>query len=190
MSTQEQEIEIKIPLSEKTFREIKGRLKKSGSFERKLRQVDEYFTPPHRNFMEPEFPFEWLRIRTENENCFLTYKHYYPENKPENTHCDEFKLEVEDSRQLKKVFSALNFSPLVTVDKLREIYSYHNDFEIVLDKVQELGYFIEIEAKKDLGGITKTRNRILSLASKLGLDPSDRDKRGYPYLAMKNQKLI
>ena len=55
------EIEIKIPLTENKFFEIKKKLEKISNFVKKSNQIDEYFTPSHRNFVEPKFPFEWLR---------------------------------------------------------------------------------------------------------------------------------
>ncbi|GEM_PF-3640113 len=51
---------------------------------------------------------------------------------------------------LEKIFSALDFKKLITVDKKREVYLYKNEFEIAFDEVKNLGYFIEIEAKKIL----------------------------------------
>ena len=143
------EIEIKIPLDGSTFSRVKQKLKSIAKFQKSEKQVDEYFAPVHRNFVEPEFPFEWLSIRRRGDRNILSYKHYYPENVEVATHCDEFETEIKNYDQLVKIFSALNFKKLITIEKEREIYIYNNEFEIGLDTVKELGYFIEIEAIKN-----------------------------------------
>jgi adenylate cyclase class 2 len=190
MSNKDLEIEIKIPLDQKTFKKLKGRLKKLAKFEKITKQVDEYFTPAHRNFMARKFPYEWLAIRRRGEKVILTYKHYYPENVDLTKYCDEYETEIKNAEQLDKLFSALNFKSLVTVEKERETYLYKNEFEIALDKVKALGYFMEIEAKKDFGSIKKTRDKIIEFAINLEIDVSKAEKRGYPYLLMTKRGLI
>jgi len=190
MSDKDREIEIKIPLSEETFPKIKERLKKNSRFVKNLPQVDEYFTPMHRNFVEPEYPYEWLSIRRRGDKVILNYKHYYPENTEVTTHCDEFETQIQDVNQLDKIFSTLNFRKLVTVEKEREVYIYNNEFEIALDVVKELGYFVEIEAIKDFGSVEVTREKLFEFAKSLGIDISKIDKRGYPFLLMKKKGLI
>jgi adenylate cyclase class 2 len=184
------EIEIKIPLDEDIFFKVKEKLQKIAKFVKKSKQIDEYFTPAHRDFVEPKFPFEWLSIRKRGNKIILNYKHYYPENVEVTTHCDEFETEIKDPEQLEKIFSVLDFKKLVTVEKERETYICNDEFEIVLDKVKDLGFFIEIEAIKDFGSIENTREKLFEFAKNLGIDVSKTDKRGYPYLLMKKKGLI
>lgn len=189
MSNKDKEIEIKIPLDEDTFSKVKEKLKEIARFEKKNNQIDEYFTPIHRNFIEPEFPFEWLSIRKRGDKVILNYKHFYPENVKTTTHCDEFETEIKNQDQLNKIFSVLNLKKLVTVEKERGTY-LNDDFEIALDKVKGLGYFIEIEAIKDFGTVEKTREKLFEFAKNLEIDISKTDKRGYPYLLMEKKGLI
>ena len=190
MSNNNIEIEIKIPLDEKTFFKVKEKLEKIAKFVKNSHQIDEYLTPAHRNFLEPEFPFEWLSIRKRDDKVVLNYKHYYPENVEITTHCDEFETEIKNLDQLEKIFSVLNFKKLVTVEKEREVYVYNDEFEIALDKVKELGHFMEIEAIKFFGSVEATREKLFEFAKNLGIDISKTDKRGYPYLLMKKRKLV
>ena len=65
---------------EKRFYVVDGdtlvrRLKKNGKKIYESHQIDSYFTPAHRNFVREKYPFEWLRLREENEKYTLTYKH-------------------------------------------------------------------------------------------------------------------
>lgn len=184
------EIEIKIPISKNKFLEIKSKLKKIARFIKKTSQKDSYFSPTHRNFVAPKFPFEWLSIRERGKKNILNYKHYHPENVQETTHCDEFESEVSQIKQLEKIFSAINLKKLVTVDKTRELYQFKDQFEVAMDKVKDLGYFIEIETIKDFGSVNEVRKKLFEFAKYLEIDISKPDFRGYPYLLMQKKKLI
>jgi predicted adenylyl cyclase CyaB len=187
------EIEIRIAFDKKSFLNLRKRIRKIAKFKRKSREIDDYFTPFHRNFVKPKYPFEWLRIGKRGNRNLITYKHYYPENAEYHTHCDEYETGIENSKALKKIFSVLDFKKLIRVDKKREVYFYKNKFEITLDVVKNLGYFAEIEAKKDFGGVRKTRRKIFEfLKKKLGFKNFGEDKeinKGYPYLLMKKKGL-
>ena len=180
------EIEIKIPINKEEFSELKEKLSTDCTFAGSSAQSDDYYTPAHKNFASEKFPFEWFRIRKFGDNSLLTYKHYYPERAEINTHCDEFETKILDAEQFEKILSALNFSKLVTVNKKRDLFKHEDLFEVVLDTVEGLGYFIEIEALKDFGSVESARKKLFEYAEQLGLDVSKADKRGYPYLMMKN----
>lgn len=184
------EIEIRFQLEKEKFLEIKEKLEKIAKFEKKSHQIDEYFTPPHKNFAEPKFPFEWLSIRKRGEKSILNYKHWYPENVKLTTHCDEFEVEIKSSEQMEKIFSALGFKKLVVNEKERESYIYNDEFEIVLDNVKELGFFIEIETIKDFGSVEIAREKLFEFAQTLGIDTSNPDERGYAFLLMKKSGII
>jgi len=187
------EIEIRICLNKKSFLDLKKRIRKIAKLKRKSREIDDYLTPFHRNFVKPKYPFEWLRIGERGNRNLITYKHFYPEYADYHTHCDEYETKIEDANSLNKIFSALNFKKLVTVDKKREVYNFKNEFEISSDEVKNLGYFVEIEAKKDFGGVIKTRKKIFEFVKRLGFDQFREDKKiskGYPYLLMKKKGLI
>ena len=132
-----------------------------------------------------------MRIGKRGDKTILNYKHWYiPEGGDTGTHCDEFETYINDSEQMKKIFSSLDFKKLITVDKEREVYVFKDEFEIVLDVVKDLGHFIEIEAKKDLGSVEETRKKLFEFAKNLGVDTSKLDKLGYPFLMMKKKGLV
>lgn len=190
MAHNDTEIEIKIPIDRQAKEKVKEKLNELGEYIKTINQVDRYFTPEHRNFLDPEYPYEWLRIRQRNDKIVLNYKHYYPENAENTTHCDEFETEVEERDQIEHIFSALDFEELTTIKKIRQVYEFEDKFEIALDKVKELGFFIEIEAIKDLGSVENTRKKLLNFADRLEIDTTNTDKRGYPYLKMKKKGLV
>lgn len=184
------EIEIKIPLTNEAFSKVKEKLRKEAKFIKKSSQEDIYFNAPHRNFLAPEFPFEWLSIRRRGNKSVLNYKHWWPENAEIHTHCNEFETEISDPGNLEKIFFALGFKTLVTVKKERELYNSNDEFEIGLDTVENLGYFIEIEAVKNFGSVEKARKKLFELAEKLEVDASKTDERGYPFDLMTKQGLL
>ena len=172
------EIEIKIQLTENNFSKVKEKLKQVAKFVKTSKQEDEYFTPVHRNFVEPKYPFEWLSIRKRGGKSILNYKHWHPENAETTTHCDEFETEISNPDSLNKIFSALDLKKLIVVEKERGVYTYNDEFEIGLDSVGGLGNFIEIEAIKDFGSVEKAREKLFEFAKFLGVDISEPDKRG------------
>lgn len=190
MASNDIEIEIRIPLEGKTFEKIKQKLLKIAKFAKSTQQVDDYFSPCHRNFVAPTFPFEWLRVRKAGNETVLNYKHFYPENAEKKTHCDEFETVIKNTDSLEKIFSALDLKKLVTVEKQRETYNYNNEFEVALDTVKELGHFIEIEAMNGVGGINATIEKLSEFAKELGIDVSKANDGGYAFLLMKKKGLI
>jgi len=184
------EIEIKISVDDDAFFKVKQKLNSIAKFVKRTHQIDKYFTPAWRDFMEHEFPFEWLSIRKRSDEAFVNYKHWYPENAETATHCDEFETQIEEPDQMEKIFSALDFRKLVTVEKEREVYVYNEEIEVAFDKVNELGHFIEIEALEVLGDVEATREKLFKFARYLGIDVSRADKRGYPFMLMKKKGVI
>lgn len=190
MSHNDTEIEIKIKLDKDSFLKVREKVENTAKFVKKVQQSDEYFTPAHRNFVEPKFPFEWLSIRKRGDKTILNYKHFHPDNAEVHTHCDEFETELANPSAMRKILSALDFKKLVAVDKEREVYTYNGEFEIALDVVKDLGYFIEIETMKDFVNVENARKRLFEFAKILGVDVSNPDLRGYPFLMMEKKGLV
>lgn len=178
------EIEIKIKINGETARLCKNFLADNARFINLSQEVDQYLSPSHRKFLAPEFPYEWLRLRLKNNKVVLNYKHWYPENAEVSTHCDEFETEIQDADSLLKIFKALDITPLIIVDKVREKYNYKGEFDISIDFIKELGYFIEIEYIGKSNIIEEANKLLLEIAKSLNLDLSQRDNRGYPYLML------
>lgn len=52
------EVEIKIQLDKASFLKLKDKVAKVAKFEGKSQQKDDYYSPEHRDFTAPKFPFE------------------------------------------------------------------------------------------------------------------------------------
>lgn len=184
------EIEIKLKISQDEYLNTKNLLEKIAVFKKISKQSDQYFTPENKNFIEPQFPFEWLSLRSRGDKTIINYKHWHPENSKNVTHCDEFETEIDSLENIKKIFEVLNIKNLVTVQKERLVFEYQDEFEIGLDQVNDLGFFIEIETIKDFGSVDIAREKLFNFAQMLNLDISNPDMRGYPYLLLEKNNLI
>ena len=100
----------------------------------------------------------------------------------ESTYCDEIETPLGDNSSFDKIIKALDFTKIVTVDKLRLSYLI-NGFEVSIDEVNELGTFVEIEIKSEYHSIDDAITKIYELAKKLELKELPKDhpvRTGYP----------
>lgn len=175
------ETEIKIKLSEKEYKDLKLLLEKNGKYIKEIHQKDTYYSPSHRDFIAPEYPYEWLRIGERGNQIIVNYKHWYPEGAANNTYCDEYEVEIDDAVNMDKIFKVLDLKEIAVVDKNRITYFYLDKYEIALDTVEELGYFVEIEVKRYDSDPVEEYENLLKTAAYFHLNLNNLDKRGYPY---------
>jgi len=158
-------------------------LEKNGVFKKESNQVDEYFSPVHRNFIEIRPIKEWLRLRKSNNKYSINYKNwYYDDSGKSLSVCDEYETLVGDITQLEKIFKALNFKSLVKVDKKRKVWEY-KDFEIAIDTVKNLGDFIEIEyiGKNEKIDPKVIQQEMLDFLKSMNCGKIERNYLGYPW---------
>ncbi|HEY4496668.1 MAG TPA: class IV adenylate cyclase [Candidatus Paceibacterota bacterium] len=136
------EIEIQVKLGDgKPLLEFLG---KNADFKGEYHQIDEYYTPPHKDFSASRPVNEWLRLRDSEGQYSINYKYWHYDGDEKSRYCDEYESRIEDIDTLRKIFKALDFRSVVTVDKYRKIWIYKH-FEITMDDVKNLGDFVEIE---------------------------------------------
>lgn len=190
MAHNNQEIELKLPLTKSEFQAAMRKLAKIAKFVKFSRHVDDYLTPIKKSFLDVKYPYEWLTIRKRDGKVIFNYKHWYPENTKYTTHCDEYETEVQDSAQLERILKALNFKKFVTVAKKRHIYNYHDSLEIALDEVKDLGFFIEVETIKDFGTVKKAQEEILNFTKSIGLKRTKTVPGGYGAELLRRKGLL
>lgn len=170
------ETEIKVKLSKKEFDEIKIFMKNNAKFINEIKQVNTYYEPTHRSFLKSSPITEWLRIGKRGNKNILNYKNWYSDMS-----CDEYEVEINNDKDMDKILKVLGLVQVVVVDKIRNSFIYLDKYEVALDCVEELGYFIEIEIKKYTKSVMKECDELLKLAKDLDLNLDKVDKRGYPY---------
>ncbi len=176
------EIELQFPL--KNEKQVKSFLEKNA--EPKLKDVSQrctYYVPSHRNFLVNKYPYEWLRVRESGNVASINYKHFYPENVQKTDYCDEFESKIENAETVKKILEALDFRPVVVVEKKRSTWDYR-DVEVAIDNVKGLGSFIELEAKKQFS-IPKDGKKFLhGILKELHAKVGKEEFGGYPKMLL------
>ncbi len=172
------ETEIKIKISEKEYKELEIIMKEKARFLLESHQVDIYYQSTYRPFLkENDEPVEeWLRIGKRGNKTIINYKNWY-----DNKYCDEYEVEIDDAKNMERIFKVLGLEEIAVVDKVRKTYFYLEKYEVALDYVENLGYFIEIEVKKYTNSTLEEYDELLKLAKSLNLNLEHIDKRGYPY---------
>lgn len=189
MASNNIEIEIHVRI-EKVSALLKF-LEKNGKFESEKHQIDEYYSPTHRDFLQVRPITEWLRLRNADGKYTITYKNWKTEADGKTYSCDEYETSLGDIEQLKRIFLALNLKSIVTVDKLRKNWIYE-DYEVSIDSVKDLGNYVEIEyigkeKQADPKSVTLEMVQFLK-NTKCGI--IERDYQGYPFALLFPKEIV
>ena len=158
-------IEVEVKAKINSFEEMEEKLEKIGAEKSKTEfQEDIYFQSPIVDFAKTD---EALRVRTTNNNIFITYKG--PKlNKDAKTR-KEVEMNIESAQKAKDIFEEIGFKEARTVRKNRQYYTFEN-FEISLDDVEGLSPYMEIEVGLEDGeDYSKAQDEIFKLFEKLGI---------------------
>ena len=161
------EVEVKAHVTD--FKPIVVKLSQIGAQKVKSEhQEDVYFNAPHRDFAQTD---EALRIRKVIQDdvtkMVLTYKGAKIDETSKTR--KEIEVNVEDLENTSLILENLGFWPVRTVEKDRNTYNV-NEFIISLDKVYEVGNFVEIEKSLQEGeDFQDSVDEIFNLYQKLGI---------------------
>ena len=170
------EVELKLRADHESLR---GRLDNAGADRvEDCRQIDTYYDAPHRSFADTD---EALRIRREEPAdgdavTKLTYKGPLVEAASKTR--SEHETAVDDDEALQGVLAGLGFEPAATVKKDRTYYDFEG-YTLVLDAVEGLGEFVEIEREVAESEIDAAREEAIDLLKQLGLDPDEQIRTSY-----------
>lgn len=153
-----------------------------------VRQEDAYLAHPARDFARSG---EALRIRTSGASNAVTYKG--PKRPGATKTREEIEVPFADGperlAQTRRLFEALGFRPVFVVRKARTPYrlSYRGrPLEVVLDEVEGLGTFVEVETIADgEADLPPAQSAVTGLATALGL--SDLEPRSYLRMALERR---
>lgn len=176
------EVEQKFRL--KNHAELRAQLKELDA--KRLRtehQIDTYYNAPHRDFLAKPIVNEWLRLREEDGQAYITYKCWLPLEAKVKTHCDEFESELGDAEAARKLLEALNFTELIVVDKQREEWRF-DDLIVALDTVKGMGDFVEFEYNGNADSVVEAQKCIEQGITALGVELGERSFVGYPKMML------
>lgn len=177
------DIEIEVQVRIEKSDTLKKFLTEHAEFISENQQIDEYFTPAHRNFVAVKPIEEWFRIREEKEKYTVNYKKWHYENGL-GQYADEYEIAIDDKDTARKILLALDLKSLIVVNKMRKKYMY-KDYEIALDTVTGLGNFVEVEYKGEAAVDPKTTvNEMLEFLKTLDCGTMEFNNGGYPMLLL------
>jgi adenylate cyclase class 2 len=158
-------IEVEVKAKIDSFEEMEKRLENLGAEKGKREfQEDIYFASPVVDFAKTD---EALRIRTTNNDTFITYKG--PKLNDRAKTRKEVEMTIENAEKAKDIFEEIGFRAVRTVRKNRQYYTYEN-FEISLDDVEGLNPYMEIEiALNDSEDYSLAQEKIFELFERLGI---------------------
>ncbi len=158
-------IEVEVKAKIKSFKQMEEKLDKLGAKKSKEEfQEDIYFASPIVDFAQTD---EALRIRTTNNNTFITYKGPKLNDKAKTR--KEVEMTIESAEKAKDIFEEVGFKAARIVRKNRKYYTYEN-FEISLDDVEGLPPYMEIEIALDDGeDYSNAQDKIFELFAKLDI---------------------
>jgi len=144
-----------------------------------IEQVDRYFAHPSRSFAQTD---EALRVRRVARRNYVTYKGPKVDDTTKTRR--EIEVEIADgsdaAEQFTQLLTAVGFDPVATVRKMRTRFQFtwqSRPVDVALDRVDNLGTFVEIETSADEDDLDSARAVIASLADELNL--ADSERRGY-----------
>ncbi|MEE0269039.1 MAG: hypothetical protein U0I39_04565 [Clostridia bacterium] len=123
-----------------------------------------------------------IRIRIQKDKYILCYKKIYMENDEEDIHIVEYETEVSNLDATINILKGVRINKVCDLIKERDSFIYKNLFEISLDNVKDLGYFIEIEVYDKNIPINEANQLLLNIVKELNLDITRRNLKGYSYL--------
>lgn len=171
------EIEIKVKIENPIDAEKK--ISEVAKYIKTKKQIDKYFSPKNNDFFAQKPMINILRIRNQDKKARLEYHFANFSDNGKKISTEEYETEVENPEITEEILKRIGMELRFTISKIRKYYELPG-FEIVLDNVEGLGDFIEVEAKQDFGGHEKTKQECLKLLKKLQIKCGEPIEIGYP----------
>ena len=137
-------------------------------------QHDAYFTHPLRDFGETD---EALRVRRVGGEATITYKGPKVDQTTKTRAEIEIDLSADQAESAEQLIEALGFGRCAVISKRRRlVHLWYCDraFDVALDKVAELGTFVELETIAEEADVQAARDCLHRLANELDLDGDER----------------
>jgi len=173
------EVETKIKLEDSQVEKIREKIKSISRFEKKGKKVDDYFA-----IQRWGYPKKAFRTRTTKDHIEINFKKHLKKYWTKNIVVKqefEFTIQKEHFEDLIQLFRDMGFSEWVQKIKWNETYKWKKDkkVSIELNRVKNLGYFIEIEYLATPSEMNKAIKRIEAVIKELGIDENQIDNTGY-----------
>ncbi len=129
-----------------------------------------------------------FRLRKKGDKYYLTFKTKRFDDNGKWLYSDEYETEVSDGEIMKDIIFNLGFKPLVEIKNERHVFTEGN-YEVVLEDVQGLGLFLEVEVMdvKDEEDIAEINKQVFSYIKSLGINIGEELNYSKPDLMLKKK---
>jgi predicted adenylyl cyclase CyaB len=172
------EVETKAKIN--SVSKLRKKIKKIARFEKKESRGDDYFALQKRGYPKKAF-----RIRDDGKELVVNFKKHLKKLWRQGVVVKrEYEFTLTDAPRIKNFLALLEdfgFKEWVKKRKVTESYLYKKDKRVVIEinKVQHLGYYLEIEYKAKLSEVEKARKKILQVLKELEINKNQIDNVGY-----------
>ena len=166
-------MEVEVKAKVENLNEIRKTLSDMGAiFKEKLFQKDAVnkLKGEEKNVEPGSF---MLRIREEKKKNYLTFKAFTDRFGA----WEEYETEISDPKEMDKMLKRIGFVTVMTLTKEREPGKI-GKYSFNLDKIKELGDYIEIEIITD--DSKSAQEEIMKFFRSLGINEDQFERRGYP----------
>ena len=184
------EIEILVQVND-DINKVEETLKKFKYINTEL-VIDDYYYDPKRNNLKPNKNNqinECFRLRQKGNKNYITYKDDVFENNVW-LYSNEYETEVSSIETIKEILNRLGLKKLLTIKNTKKIYK-HNNYEIVLEDVEDLGYFMEVEycTNEDID-VKEIKKQIQEFINSLNLKTSKELNIGKPEMMLNKKNIV
>ncbi len=176
------EVETKVRIKNVDF--FRKKVKRIAKFVKKEKRGDDYFALKRR-FRKSAYPKKAFRIRQKPRKFEVNFKKWLIEYWDKDIIVKqefEFTLKnMSDVKDLLALFKDLGFEQWMKKRKTSESYLHKKDKKIIIEinKIEHLGYFMEIEYLCQPKDMDKAKRKIRRTLEELGVRPEDIDNTGY-----------
>ena len=146
-----------------------------------VQQADHYFNHPVRDFATTD---EALRIRSVGDQNWLTWKGPKIDQKTKTRREIETALGdgSKTADEITEVLTILGFHSVAVVRKVRKLLKIARngwEFEVALDRVDDVGEFLEVELLADHDGLDAAQQALRALCDEIGLLETSIERKSY-----------
>ena len=172
------EVETKVRIHDVS--EMRERVRKVANFVKKEKRADDYFALKRKGYPKKAF-----RIRAKKDEFEINFKRWLKKYWSKDIVVKrEFEFNLrnkEHVEDLLALFRDLNFVEWVKKRKNSESYVHKKDKRLVIEinKIEHLGYFLEIEYLCQKYEMQKAKRKIRAVLRELNVNQKDIDNTGY-----------
>ena len=176
------EVETKVRIRD--VNSLRRKIRKIANFKKKEKRGDDYFAL-HRKFRKYAYPKKAFRIRKKPDKFEINFKKWLRKYWDKQVVVkQEFEFVLKDKENvdnLLALFKDLGFVQWMKKRKTSESYTHKKDKRIIIEinKVEHLGYFMEIEYLCKPNEMKKAKKKIKNTLKELEIKQKDIDNTGY-----------